>query len=119
MKVSALTILASLCLTVPAFAQAPAPAAPTTATPAAPEMTKDGKPKAKAVRKECRTEAKSQGLKGDAREKAITDCFIKQRPDLAAKETARGQCRADAKAKGIAKGDDHKAFVKSCEKSKM
>ncbi|WP_158807658.1 PsiF repeat-containing protein [Beijerinckia sp. L45] len=121
MKLSALTILASLCLAAPAFAQSATPAAPTTAPAAAttaPEMNKDGKPKAKAVRKACRTEAKSQGLKGDAREKAITDCFVKQRPDLAAKETARDQCRADAKAKGLEKGADRKAFVKSCEKDK-
>ena len=121
MKLSALTILASLCFAAPAFAQTatPAPTTAPAATSTAPEMTKDGKPKAKAVRKQCRAEAKSQGLKGDAREKAISECFIKQRPDLAAKETARDQCRADAKAKGIAKGSDRKAFVKTCEKSKM
>lgn len=122
MKLSALTILASLCLAAPAFAQTATPAAQTAApaaTLAAPDMTKDGKPKAKTVRKECRAEAKAQGLKGEAREKAVTDCFVKQRPDLAGKEAARDQCRADAKAKGLAKGDDRKAFVKSCEKGKM
>ena len=128
MKVSALTILASLCLTVPAFAQSATPATPvapaaTTATPvapaAAPNMTKDGKPKAKDVRLACRTEVKSQGLKGAAREKAVSDCFIKQRPDLASRETARVQCAADAKAKNVAKGDDRKTFMKSCIKSKI
>ena len=47
----------------------------------------------------------------------MTECFIKQRPDLAAKEMARETCRADAKAKGIAK-DARKAFVKDCVKTK-
>lgn len=125
MKVSALTILASLCLAAPAFAQSATPATPVApaaapaATTPAPDMTKDGKPKAKEVRQTCRAEAKSQGLKGDAREKAVSDCFVKQRPDLAGREAALDQCRADAKAKGVAKGDERKAFMKSCIKSKM
>ena len=127
MKIIALTCLANLSLaslslaglplTTAAFAQEPAKVSATpapAATTTAPDLTKDGKPSAKSVRKECRVSVKSEGLKGDERRKAISDCFIKQRPDLAAKE----QCRMDAKAKGLAKGDERKAFIKNCVKAK-
>ncbi len=109
----------------PAFAQQnPPPAATPPAQetkPAAPELTKSGKPKARDVREDCRAEAKTQGLKGAERRKAVEDCFIKARPDLAAKEKARAavkeECRQDPKLKDMDK-DARKAAIKECVKSK-
>jgi hypothetical protein len=126
MKRSILALVAGIAFAAPAVAQQSPAAAPTPSTPAAspapaspstPAASTDSKPKAKDARKECRESVKSQGLKGEAREKAVSDCFIKQRPDLAAKETARLKCWDDAKAKGIGKGE-RKDFVKSCMKDK-
>ncbi len=123
MKMSLLIVIASGLYAGQAFAQAaaPAPAAPTppvtapdappaasTAAPAA-----DGtKPKPKEVLAECRSEAKTQGLKGDARKAAVEDCFAKQRPDLAAWE----KCRTDPQMKGKEK-DERKALMKECIKN--
>jgi hypothetical protein len=76
-------------------------------------MTKSGKPKAKDVRAQCREEAKTQGLKGAAREKSVEACFVKARPDLAAKE----ECRLDPKLKALDK-DARKAAVKECIEGK-
>ncbi len=125
MKVSALALLATLCCAVPVMAQVPAPTSPATpsTTPAAsvpaPTMGTDGKPVAKEVREQCRATAKAQGLQGEQREAAVSECFIKQRPDLAAKETARMQCAGDAKAKGLKPGEERKAFMKDCIKGKV
>ncbi len=123
MKYAVLAFVVSLGVGGSALAQAPAaqpPSArpsPASAPAPAADLTKTGKPRAKEVRKTCRDESKAQGLKGDARRKAVSDCFIKQRPDLAAKETAREQCFTDAKAKGLKK-DARKDFVKECRKTK-
>ena len=99
----------------PAPAEAASPDAPASATKPAmtPAMTKDGKPMAKEVRAACRETAKGNGLKGDELHKAVSECLIKQRPDLAAKE----QCRMDGRAKGLRK-DGLKAFVQDCAKAK-
>ena len=124
LKTPAIATLMLALFAAPAFAQtapptAPAPGAPPAATAPTPapaagmEMTKDGKPKAKAVRDACRTEAEGEGLKGMAKQKAVSACLVKQRPDLAEKE----QCRMDGRAKGLKK-DELKAFVKDCAKAK-
>ena len=45
--------------------------------------------------------------------KAVSDCVVKVRPDLAVRE----QCRADGFAKGLRK-EELRAFVKDCARSK-
>ena len=103
--------------TAPAPAPAPSavsPASPVSPTaPAAPELDKQGRPKGKEVRAECKADAELKGLKGDDKRKAMMECVVKQRPDLAAKE----QCRMDGFAKGLRK-EELKAFVKDCAKGK-
>lgn len=125
MKLSALAVLSTLCLAGPAFAQAPA-ATPTPAaspaagaeSPPAAATHDDGKVSAKVAREECRNSAKSEGLKGADRAKAVSDCFKKQRPDLAQKEDARVACMGEAKTKGLDK-DARRSFMKECMKGKM
>ena len=116
-SVALVTFFAVALNAAPTYAQTPAaaPAASTTAAPAtpAPELTKDGKPKAKMVRAQCRADAEAQGLKGMEKQKAVSACLVKQRPDLAAKE----QCRMDGHEKGLKK-DGLKDFVKDCAKAK-
>jgi hypothetical protein len=70
------------------------------------------KQKSKEVLATCREEAKSQGLKGDARKTAVQDCFVKQRPDLAGWE----KCRTAPEMKGKDK-DERKALLKECLKA--
>ncbi len=92
----------------PAATPAPAANASTAAAPAA-----DGaKQKPKEVLASCRDEAKSQGLKGEARKTAVQDCVVKQRPDLAAWE----KCRTDPDMKGKDK-EERKALMKECLKA--
>jgi hypothetical protein len=111
--VSGLYVSAALAQTAaPAPVDTTAPAA-ATAAPAATPSTADGaKPKPKEVLAECRSEAKTQGLKGDARKAAVQDCFVKQRPDLAGWE----KCRTDPQMKGKEK-DERKALMKECMKN--
>jgi hypothetical protein len=88
--------------------------APTTQdAPQSSDLTKSGKVKAKVVRKQCKEEAKSQGLKGAEKKKAVADCVIKARPDLAASE----ECHQDPSLKGLDK-DAKKAKIKECIASK-
>jgi psiF repeat len=107
-----------------AFAQTTAPApGPAAAPPAAvapaspapePALTKDGKPRMKVVRAQCREEAKTGGLKGDARKQAMADCIVKQRPDM----EARMKCQMDPSLKSMDK-DARRVAIKACvEKSK-
>jgi len=113
MKTSALAIFVSALYASSAFAQAPAPAAPaaSNASPTAP-AAEGTKPKPKEILASCRDEAKTQGLKGDARKQAVQECFVKQRPDLAAWE----KCRTDPQMKGKEK-DERKALMKECLKN--
>ncbi|UDL94315.1 hypothetical protein LGH83_17635 [Lichenihabitans sp. PAMC28606] len=115
--VSSLVLVLALGLT-PALAQtaaapattAPAAAAPaTTAAPVASDLTKDGKPRMKVVRAQCKDEVQGQGLKGAARKDAMAACIVKQRPDKA----AAMKCRMDPQTKGMDK-TARKAFVKDC-----
>lgn len=108
--------LAALAFVVaaPAFAQTPAPVAPAApmtapATPTAPALTKDGKPRMKEVRAQCRDETKAANLKGDARKQAMGDCIVKQRPDMA----DRMKCQMDPSLKGMDKATRREA-VKAC-----
>ena len=115
------TAAAALLLTSSAaFAQTAAPAAPVTAAPAAAapagttqpaasDLTKDGKPRMKIVRAQCRDEVKGQSLKGDARKQAMADCIVKQRPDM----EARVKCQMDPSLKGMEKSARH-AAVQAC-----
>lgn len=84
----------------------PAPAAQSTPAPA----TANTPPTGKEVREQCRTEAKAQGLKGDARKAAVDQCFAQARPDLAKAQ----QCRREGKAKGLV-DKDLRAYVKQCK----
>lgn len=99
----------------PAAAPTPAPSAPATAAPAATtqpaasDLTKDGKPRMKVVRAQCRDEVKGQSLKGDARKQAMADCIVKQRPDM----EARVKCQMDPSLKGMEKSARH-AAVQAC-----
>ena len=115
-SLAVISFLAFALNAAPTYAQTPAvtPAPASTSQPAPQEtLTKDGKPKAKLVRAQCRTEAETQGLKGMDKRKAVSACLVKQRPDLAVKE----QCRMDGHEKGLKK-DGLKSFVKDCAKAK-
>jgi hypothetical protein len=92
----------------PPAAPAPAETAPTATAP----IAAGAKQKPKEVLASCREEAKSQGLKGDARKTAVQECVVKQRPDLAAWE----KCRTDPEMKGNPK-DERKALMKECLKN--
>lgn len=94
--------------TTPAASSAAAAPA-STAQPAASDMTKDGKPRMKFVRAQCRDEVKGQNLTGDARKQAMADCIVKQRPDM----EARVRCQMDPGLKGMDKGARH-AAVQAC-----
>ena len=93
------------------------PAAPITgaAPPAAtvqpkPHLTRDGKPLAKEVREQCRSDAGAKGLaKGDAYRAFMKECIGKQRPDL----VKSYECRQEARSKKIEAGE-RKAFLKAC-----
>ena len=116
LKTLALVAAFSACAMAPSFAQTAAPAAPAApavtpapAAPAASDMTKDGKPRMKIVREQCRDEVKAGGLKGDARKQAMGACIIKQRPDM----EARVKCSMDPSLKGMPK-DARREAVKAC-----
>ncbi len=114
MKTFAAFLVAGMLVAGPAFAQTNPPTQET--KPAAPELTKSGKPRAHDVRKDCHAEAKAQGLKGAERHKAVEECFLKARPDLAAKEAIREECKKDPKLKDMDKAA-RKAAVKECVKA--
>lgn len=117
MKLAATTLLvlslglgSALAQTAPAApAATPATAAPATAAPAASDLTKDGKPRMKVVRAQCKDEIKGQDLKGDARKQAMAACIVKARPDMA----ARVNCSMDPGAKGLKKAAK-RDFIKAC-----
>jgi len=116
MKLFAAVLIAGALAAGPALAQQttqPGASTPPAAEESAPALTKSGKPRAKDVRAQCREEAKAQGLKGDDRKKAVSDCVIKARPDLAAAE----ECRQDPNLKGMDK-EARKDAIKECIKSK-
>jgi hypothetical protein len=64
----------------------------------------------KAVRAQCRAQAKAQGLEGPARRAAVQECFAAARPDLAQAQ----KCRQEGKGKGLADGE-LRAFVRQCK----
>ena len=111
-----LTTAALLLSCTAAFAQTPAPATAPAATapaattqPAASDLTKDGMPRMKVVRAQCRNEVKGQNLAGDARKQAMAACIVKQRPDM----EARIKCQMDPSLKGMEKSARHTA-VQAC-----
>lgn len=108
--------MALLVMSGSAFAQTPSPSVPAApASQAAPassssaDLTKDGKPRMKIVRAQCKDEVKGQNLKGDARKQAMAACIIKQRPDM----EARVKCQMDPSLKGMDKAS-RKEAMKSC-----
>ncbi|MCW6510854.1 hypothetical protein [Lichenifustis flavocetrariae] len=119
LNIRTFTAIALLCASTSAFAQATAPAAPAPAPapaaaapatpPAASDMTKDGKPRMKVVRAQCREEVKGENLKGDARREAMGACIVKQRPD----KEAQVKCSMDPSLKGMAKSARHDV-IKAC-----
>lgn len=115
MRLFAALLVAGALVAGPAFAQQDdtAPPQDRSTKDTGPAPTKSGKPKAKDVRAQCREDAKSQGLKGADRKKAVADCVTQVRPDLAAAE----ECRQDPSLKGMDK-DARKAAIKECIKSK-
>ena len=121
MRHSTIAFFASIAVTVPAglapgFAQSTEPAAgPSAAQTPAPEAAapSGAGQDTKDVRATCRESAKSEGLKGDAMRKAVSECVVKVRPDLADRE----RCRMDGFAKGLRK-EGLRDFVKDCLKSK-
>ena len=58
----------------------------------------------------CRSEAKGQGLKGPAFQKAVLDCVGAQQPKVAARMT----CRQKGMKNGLKPGPELKQFVKTC-----
>jgi hypothetical protein len=112
---AALILLASPPALAQTAAPATAPAAPaanapaTTNQPSGADMTKDGKPRMKFVRAQCRDEVKGESLQGDARKQAMADCIVKQRPDM----EARVKCQMDPNLKGMDKGA-RRAAVQAC-----
>lgn len=88
-----------------------APSAPATQSVVTPKLTKDGKPLAKEVRANCRSEAAAKGLtKGDAYRAAMKDCIGKQRPDL----VKSYECRQEIRAKKLEKAE-RAAYFKECK----
>jgi hypothetical protein len=112
MKMSQLIVVACALYAGSAFAQTASPAPADTAPAAESAAPSSGKPKPKEVLAQCRDEAKTQGLKGDARKTAVEECFLKKRPDRAAWE----KCRTDPGMKGKDK-DERKALMKECLKN--
>jgi hypothetical protein len=92
-------------------AQIYSPTPGTTSPPAAPSASS---PHAigpgKAVRAQCRAQAKAQGLEGPARRAAVQECFAAARPDLAQAQ----KCRQEGKGNGLADGE-LRAFVRQCK----
>jgi hypothetical protein len=58
---------------------------------------------------DCVAQAKTKGLKGAERQKAVNDCIAAQKPKLA----ARRECRQQGKAQGLS-DDALKQFVTTC-----
>jgi hypothetical protein len=89
-----------------------APAAGVGSSPGAPSppgAPTGGKLSARDLKAGCRTDAKSQGLKGTAFQKAVLDCVAAQRPKVA----ARMACRQQGTKQALA-GPALKEFVKTC-----
>ena len=89
-----------------------APSAPPSASEPAPGASA-GPGSVKELRATCRTEAKGQGLSGDALHAAVSACVVRARPDLAVRE----HCRTEGRTQGLHK-DGLRSFVKDCVKSK-
>ena len=68
-------------------------------------LTRDGKPTAAAARTACKDEVDGKALSGPSRTAALVACFNSKRPDLA----LRGECRKEAREKGLDGADLRKA----------
>jgi hypothetical protein len=88
---------------------APADQAPAAGVGSSPGAPTGGKLSARDLKAGCRTDAKSQGLKGAAFQKAVLDCVAAQRPKVA----ARMACRQQGTKQDLA-GPALKEFVKTC-----
>ncbi len=109
-RVIGLVIVAILSLSGIETAMAQSAPAATPSPPVAATLTKDGKPRAKEVREQCRAEAKAKGIqRGEAFRAHMKQCIGAKRPDL----VKAFECREEAKAKGLEK-PAIKAYVKEC-----
>lgn len=108
MKKIAFALCATLAFSVPAFAQSHAAASPDQG--AGESGGKGGK--LKELVQGCRSQLKSQGMKGKEMRQAVMDCVVKENPKMAGVM----KCRMDAKDKGLS-GDEMKSFVKDCRKN--
>jgi len=66
----------------------------------------------KDARSKCRDDAKTQGLKGDARREAVKTCFARAMPH----EAAALKCRQEGHEKGLS-GSEFRSFTKQCRAS--
>ena len=103
-----LTFAAAMAFGGVAEAQTAAPAG-TAATPTLTPEQQANRDRIKGERETCRTQAQSQGLKGEAIHAAVMDCMTKTDPVVA----KRMACAQAGKAKNLS-GDDLKKSVRTC-----
>ena len=108
MKLQIVLFAAAMVLGGVAEAQTAAPAG-TAATPTVTPEQQANRDRIKGERETCRTQAQSQGLKGDAVRTAVMDCMTKTDPVVA----KRMACAQAGKAKNLS-GDDLKKSVHAC-----
>lgn len=84
-------------------------AAPPAAAPSLTPAQQANRDRVKGERETCRTQAQSQGLKGEAVHTAVMDCMGKVDPVVA----KRMGCAQSARAKSLT-GDDLKRSVREC-----
>ena len=102
MKIVVAAFAAACLIGGSAFAQEPAQPAPQAAP--APHQS------AKELRKQCRSDAQGQGLKGAALKSAVKDCVAKADPAAAAAMA----CKEQGKSQNLT-GKELKAFVRKCK----
>jgi hypothetical protein len=108
--VFALASLPALAQTAaPPTDEAPVAAPPSTAAPPS-AVPMGGTSSVEDLKAGCRTEAKSQGLKGPALQKAVINCVGAQQTKVAARMT----CRQQGMKNGLKSGPELKQFVKTC-----
>ncbi len=78
-----------------------------------PAVARSNRSQIKAVSEACKDEVKPQRLARPERKAAMEACMKSRRPDLA----RQIDCRNEAKAKGLQKGEERRAFMRSCRKT--
>ena len=108
MKLQIVLIAAAMALSGAAEAQTAAPAGAAATTNLTPDQQAN-RDRIKGERETCRTQAQSQGLKGNAMHTAVMDCMSKTDPVVA----KRMACAQAGRAKSLS-GDDLKKSVREC-----